>query len=707
MPNPGLPRPAGQVGRRASMSLELDSPLTDLRGIGPVRGRSLAAAGLRNVRDLLLHVPFRYEDRRTLTSVGGISAQGRYSLSVRLSGLTRIRVRRRGLTIVKGWIEDETGRLPAVWFNRPYLVQQIEEGLPYLVHGRVRRRTSGLEMINASCEPLSEAQLGGGVVSVYASVGGLGPATLRRLLRNALEELQLDEKSDDLPSNLRRRHGLPTWGKAIEGLHQPDESVDVQLLNERRSPFHRRLIYGEFLELQVELAMLRSLETRAEKRHRYEMGEGLRNSMQAVLPFPLTGSQRRALEEILDDLQTPFPMLRLLQGDVGSGKTIVAAMALIAAMENGLQGAFMAPTELLAAQHFRTLQRLLGRRFRLALLTGSGAGGAEVRRGLSDGSIQLVVGTHALIQETVAFDRLGLAIVDEQHRFGVVQRKVLQQKGQRPDMLVMTATPIPRSLALTVYGDLSLSVIDELPPGRGEVVTRVVPQERRDSVYRWLAERLENGGQAYVVFPVIDGGAQLRCASISDQGETVRKRLARWPSAVLHGRVDVEERDRIMESFAAGETRLLVATTIVEVGVDVPRATVMIIDSAERFGLAQLHQLRGRVGRSGERSFCVAMHGPLTEEAEQRLAVFGGTSDGFRIAEADLEIRGPGDLLGKRQAGEPLFRVANLVTDGSWLDRARNDARELLDNVDTENAESFMTRMECRARGRYHRLAGG
>jgi ATP-dependent DNA helicase RecG len=703
MPKPSLPRPAG----RALMSLELDSPLSDLRGIGPVRGRSLAAAGLRTVRDLLLHLPFRYEDRRTLSSIGEVANEGTYSLFVRISELKRIRVRRRGLTIVKGWVEDETGRLPAVWFNRPYLVQQVEEGQPYLIHGRVRLRASGLEMMNASCEPVSEAQLGGRVVSVYSSVGGIGPATVRRLLRNALQELHLDERSDDVPAILRRRHDLPTWGEAIVGVHQPDESADVGLLNERQSSFHRRLIYGEFLELQVELAMLRSFETRAEKSHRYRMGEGLRRSMQDVLPFTLTASQDRVLGEILDDLQTPFPMLRLLQGDVGSGKTIVAAMALIAAMENGLQAAFMAPTELLAAQHFRTLKQLLGGRFRMALLTGSGAGGAAVRRGLTDGSIELVVGTHSLIQETVTFDRLGLAIVDEQHRFGVVQRKILQQKGQRPDMLVMTATPIPRSLALTVYGDLSLSVIDELPPGRGEVVTRVVPQERRESVYRWLAERLESGGQAYVVFPVIDEGPQPHPASLSEQGEAVRKKLALWPSAVLHGRVEVEERDRIMESFAAGEIRLLVATTIIEVGVDVPRATVMLIDSAERFGLAQLHQLRGRVGRGGEKSFCVAMHGPLTEEAEQRLAVFEGTNDGFRIAEADLEIRGPGDLLGKRQAGEPLFRVANLVADGSWLERARSDAEELLDDLEVEDAGPFMKRMECRARGRYHRLAGG
>jgi len=689
------------------MSLEIDSPLTELRGIGPVRAGKLATTGLRTVRDLLHHLPFRYEDRRQLTSVGEAHEEGTFSLAARVGGLKRIHLRRRGLSVVNGWLEDETGRLPAVWFNRPYLIQQVKDGEQYLLHGRVRRRGSRLEMVNPSCEPLSEAMLGGRIVAIYNSVGGLGPALVRRLVRNAVDELPLKSLDDEIPSSLRRRHDLPSLGEALLQVHRPDDSADVGLLNERRSPGHRRLIYGEFLELQVELGMLRSFQTRDEKRHRYEVGKGLRSKMQEALPFRLTGAQARALEEILADMESPFPMLRLLQGDVGSGKTIVAALALIVAMENGLQGAFMAPTELLAEQHFRSLRHLLEPRFRLALVTGSGNRTTEVRRGLADGRIQLAVGTHALIQEGVAFDRLALAVVDEQHRFGVAQRQVLLEKGQRPDMLVMTATPIPRSLALTAYGDLSLSVVDELPPGRRAVNTRVVRQDRRDDVHQWLAEHLEKGGQAYVVFPSIDDSSQISCASISTQGEAVRRLLARWPSEVLHGRVETEERERIMESFGAGETRLLVATSIIEVGVDVPGATVMIIDSAERFGLAQLHQLRGRVGRGAERSYCVALHGKLTEEAERRLAVFGETTDGFRIAEADLEIRGPGDLLGTRQAGEPLFRVANIVADRMWLEKSRSDARELL--VDSTGARKtrFMQRMAERARSRYKRLAGG
>ena len=691
----------------SSMSLEIDSPLTALRGIGPVRARTLSTVGLRTVRDLLYRLPFRYEDRRQLSAIGEVSVEGACTLSARITDLKRIRIRRRGLSVVKGWLEDESGRLPAVWFNRPYLMQQVEAGERYLLHGRVRRQGERLEMINASCEPLSQSLLGGRIVAVYNSAGGLGPALLRRLVGSALDELPLESVEDEVPADLRRRHGLPPWGQAVVQVHRPDDSVDVGLLNERRSPGHLRLIYGELLELQVELSLLRDFETRHEKSHRYVDEEGPRKIMQEVLPFELTGAQKRVLQEILTDMESPYPMLRLLQGDVGSGKTIVAAQALVVAMQNGLQAAFMAPTELLAEQHFRTLKRLLEPRFHLALLTGSEVGSAVVRRGLANGEIQLAVGTHALIQEGVTFDRLALTIVDEQHRFGVAQRQVLQEKGQRPDMLVMTATPIPRSLALTVYGDLSLSIIDELPPGRTEVATKIVGQERRDRVYRWLEERLEEGGQAYVVFPMIDRSAQVRCSSIFDEGEALRSDLNRWPSAVLHGRVDSAERDRIMESFGAGDIRLLVATSIVEVGVDVPQATVMIIDSSERFGLAQLHQLRGRVGRGSQKSYCVALHGELTAEAERRLEVFAGTADGFRIAEADLEIRGPGDLLGKRQAGEPLFRVANIVADRQWLEKSRFDASELMADLQGKKVDPFVQRMEKRAKGQLKRLTGG
>jgi ATP-dependent DNA helicase RecG len=415
---------------------------------------------------------------------------------------------------------------------------------------------------------------------------------------------------------------------------------------------------------------------------RHRVDDGVRRVAREVLPFRLTGAQKRVVREIVDDLRRPYPMLRLLQGDVGSGKTVVAALALVVALESGLQAAFMAPTELLAEQHFAALVRLLGGRYRLALLTASaGAALDERRAAVAAGEVDLVVGTHALIQESVRFRRLGLAVIDEQHRFGVEQRRLLAGKGERPDVLVMTATPIPRSLALTHYGDLEVSTLDELPPGRSPVATALAPRGRRRAVYRRLAAELEAGGRAYVVCPSIESGGPTGAASLDREGEEVRGWLAGHPVAVLHGRLPAAERAAAIRAFAAGELRALVATTVVEVGIDVPEATVMVIESAERFGLAQLHQLRGRVGRGSRPSRCVAIHGRLTAEARRRLEVFAATTDGFAIAEADLAIRGPGDLVGTRQAGLPELRTADLVRDVRWLAPARDDARELAERL--------------------------
>ena len=401
-----------------------------------------------------------------------------------------------------------------------------------------------------------------------------------------------------------------------------------------------------------------------------------------IPPFPLTAAQERVLGEILDDLASPHPMLRLLQGDVGSGKTIVAALVLAAALESGYQGAFMAPTELLAEQHHANLARLLGERYPMALLRGSAADAGRLRAALASGELRLVVGTHALIQETVEFERLGLAVIDEQHRFGVEQRALLRGKGDRPDLLVMTATPIPRSLALTAYGDLPVSTLDEMPPGRSPVATEVVPAKERRAVYGRLREALEAGARAYVVAPLIEESDQIAAASLAEVEERVREELPEIPMAVLHGRVPPAERDRTMRAFARGDVRVLVATTVIEVGVDIPEATWMVIESAERFGLAQLHQLRGRVGRGAGKATCVAIHGRLSEAAKRRLEVFASTLDGFEIAEADLAIRGPGDLLGTRQAGLPSLRVARLPEDWDWLLRARDDVQELLGRLD-------------------------
>lgn len=703
------PPPNSRTSRTA-VNLSAETPLVELRGIGPVRSRELADAGYRVVRDLLFHLPFRYEDRRSLDTVSRVDAEGDYLLSGRLEKLSRVRLRRRGMSMVRGRLVDDTGQLAVVWFNRPYLLKQVYAEKTYLLYGRIRRRAEHWELLNPTCEPADEALHSGRIVPVYSALGKLGSKALRRLMDQILDHIQLEEElTDRLPGDLLDNYSLPSLATALATLHRPQGEISVAPLNDRKTPAHERLIYGEFLNLQLELAVLRSLETREHKAHRHVWGEPIQQLLEDLLPFSLTAAQQRVLAEIREDMSSSHPMLRLLQGDVGSGKTIVAALALAAALASGHQGVFMAPTEILAEQHHRTFERLLGERFRVALLTSSSPDQGQLRRELAAGNIQLAVGTHSLIQESVSLRRLGLAVIDEQHRFGVAQRRLLQDKGVRPDLLVMTATPIPRSLALTAYGDLALSVIDELPPGRSPISTRVVARSSRPAVYRWLRRRLDFGAQAYVVFPLIDDSERIDAAAVSGFGEEVRVLLSGHRSEILHGRSSREERTRIMGDFAAGEVKVLVATTLVEVGLDVPRATIMIIESAERFGLSQLHQLRGRIGRGSEPSTCIAIHGRLSSDSTaRRLDVFGSCTDGFRVAEADLEMRGPGDLLGTRQSGVPLFRVADLVADREWLEIARRDAREILESSgQRDDLRPLLASAEKRAAVRRQRFTGG
>jgi ATP-dependent DNA helicase RecG len=694
------------------MPVDPEAPLTALPGVGPARARALEAAGFGCPRDLLFHLPSRYEDRSTVLPVAAARGGAAATFRGRLAGLRAIRARR-GLSLVRGRLEDPSGALAVVWFNRPYLAAQVDGEAEYLLHGGVRESRGGsLELVNPSCERWDGAVHGGRVVPVYPAAGPLGPAFLRRLLAWVLEGV--DPRAtvpDPLPARLLERHGLLPLGEALQELHAPGSTgaaVDLELLGRRRSPAHLRLIYGELLELQLALARLRAAAVGQRQPFRYRIDDGVRRVAREVLPFRLTGAQKRALGEIVADLGRPWPMMRLLQGDVGSGKTIVAALALVVALESGLQGAFMAPTELLAEQHHGTLQRLLGHRYRVGLLTASAPDLAEQRRRAAAGELDLAVGTHALIQEAMGFARLGLVVIDEQHRFGVAQRRRLQGKGRRPDVLVMTATPIPRSLALTVYGDLDVSVLDELPPGRLPVVTEMVAARHRREVYARLREELLAGdGRAYVVLPRIEAGDAAAVASLEGQGEEVREWLAPLPTALLHGRLDAARRGEVVAAFAAGEVRVLVATTVVEVGVDVPAATRMLVESGERFGLAQLHQLRGRVGRGSRPSRCTVFHGRLSPEARRRLEVLVETCDGFRIAEEDLAMRGPGDLLGTRQAGLPELRVADLVADGRWLARAREDARELAGHLEEPGLAPLRARLEPRSGRRGDAAAGG
>ncbi|HMB53490.1 MAG TPA: ATP-dependent DNA helicase RecG [Thermoanaerobaculia bacterium] len=686
------------------MNLEIDSPLTALPGVGPKRAAALAEAGFATVGDLLRHLPARYEDRSTIHRAADAEAGAAATFRGRLTKVARVYTRRRGFSLVRGTFEDDSGTLPVLWFNRPYLANQLDTGsdtdagTEYLLHGKVREaRGGGAELLNPSVEAAERALHSGKTVAVYGGAGELGPALLRRLVGTVLEELGAENLPelvpDPLPRQLLERHRLPLLGEALAALHAPDlharpGDADVAALNDRDTPAHQRIVYGELLAFQLALAERRAQQQRRVKPFRHRVDDRLRQVLAEVLPFRLTAAQRRALDEILADLERPVPMLRLLQGDVGCGKTIVAALALLAAVENGHQGAFMAPTELLAEQHGANLRRLLGGRCRVALLTASNPDLAVEREALAAGEADLAVGTHALIQQGTEFRRLALAVIDEQHRFGVRQRRLLQEKGERPDVLVMTATPIPRSLALTAYGDLDLSLIDELPPGRRPIETHVLPASKRRAVYRRLRDELTAGdGRAYVVCPLIEESEAVAAASVEETAGEVAAAMAPLPCGVVHGRLGAEERERVVGDFAAGRLRVLVATTVIEVGVDVPEATAMVIESGERFGLAQLHQLRGRVGRSERPSRCVVLHGRLGEEAKRRLAVFAESGDGFEIAEADLAIRGPGDLLGTRQAGLPPLHAADLVRDREWLEVARRDAREWIERETEETQE--------------------
>ncbi|HEV8240902.1 MAG TPA: ATP-dependent DNA helicase RecG [Thermoanaerobaculia bacterium] len=676
--SPDSPHAPDDAGGLASVvvgsPLDLRSPLRALPGIGPKKAAMLAEAGIATVGDLLWHLPRTYEDRRETTTVRAAAA----GMTVQLRGrLESVRLRRAGRrVIVEATLRDATGALPVTWFGQPWLVDKLGGDSEVVLYGRVQR--AGRRVVLAHPEWRAASDETGGVVPVYPDLGGLTGSQLRVWVAAALPRLDLDRLlPETLPPVLLRRHHLPPLAAALRFLHAPPANGDVAALAAGETPAHHRLVYGELLAQQRELAARAAAQRAVSKPHRYRVDDAVRARAREVLPFKLTAAQKRVLGELAADLQRPRPMRRLLQGDVGSGKTVIAAMLLLIAAESRLQAAFLAPTELLAEQHFLTLSRLLGRHYPLALFAGGRATDAD-RRAVARGQVPLVVGTQALLERNVRFQHLALVVIDEQHRFGVRQRQALQAKGARPDLLVMSATPIPRSLALAAHGDLDVAVLDELPAGRQPIATTVLPAARRREAYERLRAELANGGQGYVVFPAIgEAGDSPREPSLAGLGARLRASFPKMPTAVLHGQLPVAEREAVMDSFRRGDVRLLLATTVIEVGVDVPAATAMIIEGAERFGLAQLHQLRGRVGRGAKPSWCIAVHGPAGEIGARRLAAFASTCDGFVIAEEDLRLRGPGELLGERQAGAQPFRFAELPRHHDWLVRAWTDAREL------------------------------
>jgi ATP-dependent DNA helicase RecG len=667
--------------------MDLQAPVQYVKGVGPQRAAGLAKAGVHTAEDLLLHLPMRYEDRRSFARVADLRPGMRVSVSgeVAVAGLRRAR----RMTLYELRLDDGSGRLKAVFFNQPYLRETLPRGKKVVLFGLVERDAiaSRLLVMRSPQYEIVEGDEHGGIhtgrlVPVYEKLGPLTVKPLRRVLAHLAGQLPAD-LPDPLPADLRERLSVIGRAEALRRVHRPGDADSLEQLNAFRSPGHVRLILEELFLFQIGLAR-RRIGVRAErKRAAFEVRDAAREAVKRILPFPLTGAQRRVLREIAEDLRSPHPMNRLVQGDVGSGKTLVALLAMVVVLENGHQAAFMAPTEILAEQHFLTLRRLLKRcPYRVELLTAAvkGRERAETLARIASGEAHIVIGTHALIQEGVAFHRLGLAVADEQHRFGVLQREDLRKKGYDADVLVMTATPIPRTLALTAYGDLDVSVVDEKPPGRTPIRTELRSASERRQVLERVKRAVAEGRQAYVVYPLVEESEKLEdVKAATEASEEWTAALPGVRVGLLHGRMRSAEKEEAMGAFSRGEIQVLVSTTVVEVGVDVPNATVMVIEHAERFGLAQLHQLRGRVGRGTASSTCVLLaYGRLSEVARSRLDVMVATEDGFAIAERDLEIRGPGDFFGTRQWGMPTFRAAHLIRDRDLLERARTEAFRLV-----------------------------
>jgi ATP-dependent DNA helicase RecG len=731
--------------------LEPGTPVQYVKGIGPRLADLLSAKGIRSVDDLLHYLPFRYEDRVNPRSVSELreGEMATVIAEVRTSGLFRTR----RMPIFAMTAGQGRSRLKSIWFNATYLRDRFKPGQMVALYGKVEQDLYGgeLQLVQPQFEILDDSDHGssnvneqrlaaslevGRIVPIYESAGQgrLTARWFRRIIRTALENLP-PELPDPIPAVVRRRLKLISPRDALWKVHWPDAGESFQDLQVSRTPAHIRLIFEElfFVELGLEL---KRRNKKAETGIAFRLNEQVRDSIKKILPFHPTAAQKRVLKEIASDMEKPAPMRRLLQGDVGSGKTIVAFEAAIVAMENGYQVALMAPTEILAQQHYFSARRILEPAgYRVVLLTGSLEDDRkrDIRRHIAQGNAQLVIGTHALIERSVEFGRIGLVIVDEQHRFGVLQRFQLMKKSSdvqpnrgaapgrtgevarphtvaaaEPDVLVMTATPIPRTLALTLYGDLDVSVIDEMPPGRIAIVTRRISDDRADEVWEFVRKQVKSGHQVYVVYPVIEENEENELkAALKMYKELSNRTFPDLRIGLLHGRLEPDLKEQVMRLFQKGGIDILVSTTVIEVGVDVANATVMVIEHAERFGLSQLHQLRGRIGRGAAKSYCILMTGgKVSEDGERRLDAMVRTNDGFKIAELDLELRGPGEFFGTRQAGMPSFQVANLIRDCQLLESARNEAAAVLSGPNEEISQEEINRALHHMRTRWQKTYG-
>jgi ATP-dependent DNA helicase RecG len=731
--------------------LELSTPVQYVKGVGPRIAEILAAKGMHTVGDLLHYLPFRYEDRLNPRGIGELrpGEMATVIAEVRNSGLFRTR----RMPIFQLTVGQGCARLRCLWFNATYLQDKFKPGQMIALYGKVEedQRSRELQIVqpqfevlgdgddeNAAEKKAAESLEVGRLVPIYESAGQgrLTPRWFRRAIRTALDNLA-PELPDAIPAAVRSHMGLISPRAALWNVHWPEPGESLEDLQSSRTPAHIRMIFDElfFVELGLEL---KRQQQKAQTGIAFQLDDRVRAAIKTILPFHPTAAQKKVLKEVAADMEKPYPMRRLLQGDVGSGKTIVGFEAAIIAIENGCQAALMAPTEILAQQHYFSARRILENAgYRIVLLTGSLEADRkrEIRRHIVQGNAQLIIGTHALLEEKVEFAKLGLVIVDEQHRFGVMQKLKLMKKSSdsdddsratlgrtgegarpsmnsvqpaEPDVLVMTATPIPRTLALTLYGDLDLSVLDELPPGRTPIVTKCVADDQSPKVWDFVRKQVAAGHQAYVVYPVISENEENEVkAAVKMYRELSGTIFSDLKVGLLHGRLDADLKDQVMKMFQKGELQILVATTVIEVGVDVPNATVMVIEHAERFGLAQLHQLRGRIGRGAAKSYCVLMTGgKITEDGQRRLDAMVKTNDGFKIAELDLELRGPGEFFGTRQAGMPDFRVANIIRDAQLLEAAKREAAAVLAGPNSEISAAEISRALVQMRARWQHTYG-
>ena len=730
--------------------LELSTPVQYVKGVGPKLAEILAAKGIATVDDLLHYLPFRYEDRLNPRGIAQLRAGEMATVigEVRNAGLFRTR----RMPIFQLTVGQGRSRLRCIFFNATYLQGKFEPGQLIALYGKVEEdsRNHELQIVQPQFEILGDAAEDGTgaekkaaeslevgrIVPIYESAGQgrLTSRWFRRIIRTALENLN-PELPESIPTAVRTHLGLISPRQALWKVHWPEAGESLADLQSARTPAHLRLIFNELFFVQLGLELKRR-QQKTQTGIAFHLDDRVRAAIKKILPFHPTTAQKRVLKEIASDMEKPYPMRRLLQGEVGSGKTIVSFEAAIIAIENGYQVALMAPTEILAQQHYFSARQILENAgYRIVLLTGSldSDRKREIRRHIAQGNAQLVIGTHALLEEKIEFAKPGLVIVDEQHRFGVMQRLKLMKKsgdvdssgggaaGQagvtvnrqtalavEADVLVMTATPIPRTLALTLYGDLDLSVLDQLPPGRTPIVTRRVSDQRAPEVWEFVRKQVAAGHQVYVVYPVIEENEETELkAAIKMYRELSGKMFADLNVGLLHGRLDSELKDQVMRMFQTGELQVLVATTVIEVGVDVPNATAMVIEHAERFGLAQLHQLRGRIGRGAAKSYCILMTGgKVSQDGEKRLDAMVRTSDGFQIAELDLELRGPGEFFGTRQAGMPSFRVADLIRDRQLLEAAKREAAAVMAGPNAEISEVEISRALVSMRSRWQHTYG-